>query len=114
MAIFLLNGIEIQIKAPVSIEETVLTKIRRAESGGVRLSRHGDPTEARLIQVQTEIMSTSEKNAVEAELLASGPATISGDLFGTSRSAYVRPVGLRAGPLDDQWTWFFEVEEVGE
>ena len=43
----------------------------------------------------------------------SGPLSVSGDVFGTSISAYVRPVRLRAGPLDDQWTWTFEVEEVG-
>ena len=113
MAVFLINGLPVEVRAPLSIDEIRLTNARRAESGGVRLSRHGDATEALEFPVQTEILSTSEKDALEAELLASGPATISGDIFLTSFSAYVRPTSLKAGPLDDMWTWSFDVEEVG-
>ena len=113
MAVFVINGLPVEVRAPLSIEEIRLTNARRAESGVVRVSRHGDATEALSFPVTTTILTTSEKDALEDELLASGPATISGDIFPTAVSAYVRPTSLKAGPLDDMWTWFFEVEEVG-
>jgi len=112
MAIFSINGLEVNLVAPLNLEEVVLEHIQRTESGKARIAKHGDSARVLRFQAQTDILTTAEKDDLEDELLASGPATIAGDIFPTSLSAYVWPTQLRAGPLSNQWTWFFEVEEV--
>jgi len=113
MAVFVINGVTVEVRAPLTIEDVQLLHIHNLEDGTVLLSRHGDPVQALRFPVETELLTTAEKDALETELLATGPATISGDVFGTAISAHVRPQRLIAGPLDDQWRWVFEVEGVG-
>ena len=109
----LVNGLAIQVKSPLNIEDLVLEATQRTESGGLRLARTGDTVRALKLPIQTEILTTAEKDLVEVELLKVTAASVSADYLGSAVSCYLRPQSLQPGPLDDQWTWFFEIEEIG-
>jgi len=113
MAIFTLNGITVPIVAPVNIEQLILETQQVTEGGNIRSASHGDLVRALSFPVQTDFLTTIEKDVLEEELLTAGLATIGGDLFGTSISAYVTPRQLSAGPLNNMWVWTFDVEEAG-
>lgn len=108
-----INGVAIQVASPVNIEDLVLEATRRTEGGGLRLARTGDTVRALKLPVQTELLTTVEKDLVEAELLKTSAAAVSADYLGSAVSCYLRPMALQPGPLDDQWVWYFEIEEIG-
>jgi len=109
----MLNGVAIQVVAPVNIEDLVLEASQRVEGGGLRLARTGDTVRALKLSIKTDILTTVEKDLVEAELLKVTPASVSADYLGSGVACYLRPQVLQPGPLDDQWTWYFEMEEIG-
>ena len=111
--LFILNGISVDIVAPLSIEDVVLETFQRTETGMLRLARQGDTLRALRVPIQTDYLTSAEKDTLEAEILAPGAATVGGDLFGASFPAYLIPTALVPGPLSDMWTWYFEVQEIG-
>ena len=113
MAVFTLNGIPVQVASPINIEQLILETQQVTEGSNIFSASHGDLVRALSFSVRTDFLTTIEKDVLEEELLATGPASIGGDLFGTAISAYVTPKQLSAGPLNNMWVWTFDVEEVG-
>jgi hypothetical protein len=113
MAQLTVNGVPVEIAAPVSIEDEVLENHDLTQSGLLSSARHGTPVRAFRVPIQTTIMTTTEKETLEAELLKTGTQSIGGDLFGSAIPCYVTPRVCVPGPLTNQWVWFFEIEEAG-
>ena len=102
------------MKAPLLIEDLVLEPMQATDDGGdVTTAAHGNTIRAIRIPVQTERLTTLEKDTLEAVLIAPGTVSVSGDRILSGTTCMAIPQGLQPGPLDDQWVLTFELLEVG-
>jgi hypothetical protein len=114
MPALVIGGTEVPVKAPLVIEDLVLEPLQRTDDdGNARTAAHGDTTRAVRIPVQTERLTTSEKDALEAVILAPGTVAVSGDRVPSGTVCVAIPQGLQPVPLADQWVLTFELLEVG-
>ena len=113
MATLTINGTEIPVRAPANLETLILQAVQWLESGDFSAARHGDAVTALRWPVETELLTTVEKDALEAVLLTPGTVTVASDIAGSGIECVAVPKGLQAGPLDDQWRASFELIGVG-